>query len=165
MEQFLYSNLIGLPVASVDGQKKIGFVSRVIVDFSQFEILGFLMKKYIFLPEKFIAFFDIADIEKEAVLIRSEENLSDISEIVRVNAIVKRGFNLIGLSVWTKEGKYLGRVTDFSFEFETQKIKQFYTKVFFWSGKIFSRSKIIKINQKSIIVENNMLASGVAEIA
>jgi sporulation protein YlmC with PRC-barrel domain len=72
------------------------------------------------------------------------------------------GKNLIGLPVETVLGKKLGKVFDFELEIDSQSILKYFVKGnilkdLFISELIIHRSQVISINDKKMIVKDNVI--------
>lgn len=73
---------------------------------------------------------------------------------------------LIGLAVKTKSGQALGQIKDFEMETETGNIIRFsvspsqLVKKIFTEDIFISKSQVIEISEKEMIVEDNLVKSG-----
>lgn len=162
MKYFLFSNLKNLPVASITSNEKIGRIFQTIIDLNQLEIIGFMVKKNLFLSGKFVGYFEVIEIEKQGITINSEDQLAPLDEVVRAKQIIKSGFSIISLPVYTQKRKYIGKIFDFVFCLPSGKIYKFYIKLF-WDTRIIARENIISINKKKMIVESDRKILGASQ--
>jgi len=152
------NNLIGMPIASLEEEKKIGEVTNIIVEISSnniAKVLGFLVKnkKSIFSHDLFLSQIDILDIDIQGISANSEKSLINPAEIIRAQKILQRKFNLIGLTAIDKFGKKIGKVYSFAIENKTFQVTKYYVKSFF-EERIFDAENVIKIDERKIIFAN-----------
>lgn len=141
-----------LPVASFEEGVAIGKVIKIIIDQEEGKIFGFLIKlpKW-FAPAKVASLEDVVSIDQAAVVVRSSESLVEVEEIIRINEMLKRKFNLIGLRAVDKKGKLLGRVQDALIESDSGLIMRLYVKQYL-SSKIYERSQIDKMTDRQVVL-------------
>jgi len=142
-----------LPVGSFEEGGAIGRVIKTVISYEEGKVLGFVVKKTgIFSQDKIATLEDIVSIDNGGVVIRSVDSLVDSQEIVRVSKILKLKFNLIGLRTQTKDGKYLGKVSDALIDCDSGQIMRLYVKKLF-SSYVFEHSQIIEITLKKVVLK------------
>jgi len=146
------SRFNGMAVGALDEGALIGRVRRALVDPDQGTIAGFLIKENGFFgTQKVISTIDVVDVERNALVINSRQNLVDKGEIVRISKILEYKYNLIGLPARTKVGQMLGRVTDAVVDSITGEILKIYTH-FITQSRAFERSQIEEISWQEIFL-------------
>lgn len=149
------SKLKGLPVGIMDEARKGGEVLRAVFDFSQIKVIGLLIQSAgIWGRGKVVALDDVVAVDSSGVVIRSEDDILEREEIVRVDKILKKKTKLIGLRAYNKEGGFLGYVYDGVIDVQTGDLMRIYVK-FLWRKYIFGRSQIIELNEKKVVFDTN----------
>ncbi len=141
--------LIGLPVAAVDTQSKIGEIRDILVDPENGRLLGFLIKEGgIFSSNKVLSGVDIADWDPNGLVTSSIDNLVPPQEIVRVNDIIKKKIFLLGMPAKTESGKSLGNVEDLLVDTDTSTVAKYYLKDLLGKSRVLTADKVIKIDKQ-----------------
>lgn len=150
-----------MPVASKDG--KHGIVRDIIVDPENSVVVAFEIQTSLFRKNKYLAFHDIIGFDREAAVIKSEESVVDLDEIVRAEKIKKKKIPVLNAKAKTESGKNLGRVFDLAINVETGLVAKYYLRhLLFWE-RIIPMQRIIKINQRGIVFEDDVLAIPAAQ--
>jgi uncharacterized protein YrrD len=125
---------------------------------------GFGKRNQKALPKK-----DIEVVGKDFILISSYEQLGDIDEIVRIKQVLDGGVKIITNKVETESGRYLGRVFDYTIDFNSYNISRLYVsnKLFGMSANqhIIANNQIIEITKEKIIVSDATIKIGPAKVA
>ncbi len=153
------SKLIGLSVGNLDTRSKIAEIKQIFVDIKKGEIIGFLCKTGGFFgSRKIISINDVLDFDKNAIIIRSEDELSDLDEIIRIKKIIDKDLFIIGMKARTESGEDLGKVYDFIFDSEELKITKYYLGGIF-TEKILPAKKVVKIdeNKHEIVFSDDVI--------
>jgi len=141
--------LIGMPVAAVDTQSKIGEIRDIIVDPENGNLLGFLVSEGgILSKKKVLSAVDIREWDPNGVVTESIDNLVVPSEIVRINDIIKKKIFLIGMPAKTESGKSLGSVEDLLIDTDTSSVVKYYLKDLLGKSRVLSADKVIKIDKQ-----------------
>jgi len=141
--------LIGLPVAAVDTQSKVGEIRQVLIDPENGHLMGFLVKEGgIFSSTKVLSDIDIADWDPNGLVTETIDNLVPPSEIVRINEILKKKIFLIGMPAKTESGKSLGSVEDLLIDTDTSSVAKYYLKDILGNSRVLSADKVIKIDKQ-----------------
>jgi uncharacterized protein YrrD len=150
-----YSQIIHSPVVEIKNQSRLGIVEEIILRKSNLNILAAVVRIYPILPiRKVITSDDIVEIAKEAVIVQSEDSISDIKENVRIAEALKGNAKGVGQKVVTKSGKYLGRVFDYTVESTACALVSIYVK-YLISVRIISRAAIVDFDKDKIVVEDD----------
>lgn len=151
----LHSNIAGLPVAAAEQRAKIGIVKDLVISPDDGAILGIIIGiGLMYLNPKIITWQDIRSLAKDGVVTSSSDDLLPMKEVIRIKNLLESHFNLIGLPVFTASDEKLGKVYDYTIETALGQLKSIICP-----GRIITKSKIIRIESKKIIV-----ASGVKKI-
>lgn len=146
--------LINLPIAAVDGLRKIGSVYQIIVNPETGQLMGFLVSLGLFSKPKVLSFLDIKFWDENGLVTELEENLVEIDEIVRIKNVLNQKINLLEMSAKTESGKSLGLVENFLIETETGTVVKYYLKDLLGTSRIMPADKVIKI-EKTIIFSDD----------
>lgn len=145
------SNLIGLPVGALDSQKKIGTVKKIIIDPDNGGFLGFEIKaRGFFNKNKILSIVDVSEFDRHGLVTRSEENLVDSTEIIRVDKVLKRKIKVLGTKAITESKQYLGKINDLLIDIDSSMIVKYYIKGL-WQDRILPANKVIKITAGAVI--------------
>ncbi len=148
--------LIGLPIAAMDTQSKIADIQKVLVDPTDGSILGFLATTGFLNPPKVIAAVDISDWDPNGLVTPSAENLVDTADVLRIKEAIDQRTDLFGMKAKTKSGKSLGKVDDFLIDTATCHIVKFYLNDLVLKSRVLDVEKVIKIEKKVIIFEDDV---------
>jgi len=149
-----YSKLIGLPVYDIESKRRVAELSGFFVDEDEKKIEVIiaktkgLIKKTVFIPQK-----ELIELLKDGLIIENEESLVPPTEMVRFNKKMKRRPKIIGQRVETKNGDYIGKVSDFVIENSSLSITRLYVKRIF-DQRIIHASAILKIDEKRIVIKD-----------
>ncbi len=152
------NNLIGLPIGAIEENQYLGKVRDILVERKNGTVMGLIVGHGVpfFENKLFLADMDILDIDKNGVTTRTQENLIDPQEILRAKKNIEEKFNLVNLPANTKNGKYLGKISNYVIDTVTMQIIKYYVHGLF-EDKIISNNQVIKISKKEIIFENDLL--------
>ena len=151
--KLLYSQIIGLPIGSLEEKSKVGTIKRVVIDPTDACVAGFVVSSnYLSVKKLVVSWRDVTEIEPKALIIRSQECIVSLEEILRIKNIINSGFTLIDISVISTNNLKLGRVYDFNIDSETGALVNIYVKKFLGKKRIISRSRIIRIATHTITV-------------
>lgn len=151
------SHIMGLPIAAIEEKEKIGAIREIVIDRKDASIIGFIVDVggVLFHNKKFISQVDVLDIDEHGVTTRTNENIIDPSQVVRVKKIVDDGFRLVGMPTYTRSKKYLGRVNDYVIDTKTLSVIKFYINNLL-DHKIFDYKKVYKIKKDKIIFKDDV---------
>lgn len=153
--------LIGLPLAAMETQSKIGEIREVLIEPENGKLLGFLVQQgatgwRIFSPLKALAVVDVKAWDPHGLVTQSLENLVEPQEIVRIQEVLDKKIKLLGLPAKTESGKNLGKVEDFLIDSVTETVVKIYLQDLLGNSRIFAWEKIIKIDQAVILADETL---------
>lgn len=160
-----YSKFIGLPIADLKDQCKVGEIADLIFE-PNCSVAAFVLKgRLSFWPDKIkiIPVGSTISVIKDGVVINDESCITDMDEMVRLKECVRKKLYGIGQKVETRSGKTIGRVYDYLFNSETLAITKFYIHSIL-QEKIISTSKIISIETGKIIVKDEFESIGLKNV-
>ncbi|AEV69390.1 PRC-barrel domain-containing protein [Acetivibrio clariflavus] len=118
-----YSEVLGLPVISLNNGKKVGNVKNIFFCPKKKKILAFLLEcKSFEFNKKIIYTEDIINIGKDAVIIKDEDSLKDLKKTKNSHEFTEKG-EVIGLRVISKKGEDVGIVKDVIFDYKNNCIE------------------------------------------
>jgi uncharacterized protein YrrD len=151
------STILTLPVAATDSQSLIGHVKQIIIDPQNGELLGFIVKPAgIFAKDKILSRQDIIEIDRNGIVTKSEENLLEPDEVVRINKIINSNIKIIGQNAYTESKKNLGKINDLIIDTEKQIIDKYYVHSMF-EEKILPHYKVVKINERGVFFSDDVI--------
>jgi len=159
--------IIGLPVAAVDTESKIGEISQILIEPENGTLLGFLVKAGgIFAAKKVLSVVDVRDWDPNGLVTESIDNLVPPSEIVRIKEVLDKNIILIGMPAKTESGKSLGSVEDLLIDTDTSCVVKYYLKDLLGNARVLSSDKVIKID-KAVIFSDDIaeIPPGAAGVA
>jgi len=149
-----YSQVLHTPVITLDEQKNLGVVSDIVLNKTDFIIKAFIVRTMPIIPiRKVVSFSDVVEIASNAVLVQNNDAISEMRDSVRVREALKAKAHGIGQRVYTKSGKFVGVVYDYTIHSETGKIIKLYIKTWL-SDRIIGTETIFKVKGKKIIIKD-----------
>jgi uncharacterized protein YrrD len=105
---------------------------------------------------------DVRSATNNLIIINSESDMSESVDLIRQQELIKSKFNLIGSKVVTQEGKLLGRVKDFTVDYDsflTSKlhIRGSLIKRLLNESFIIDRSQIVDVKDNKVIVKSTAI--------
>lgn len=151
-----YSKIIGSRIVELKTQTEIGEVFELIIQKNDISIAGIIPKSQSVWPKNtfVISSNDITEITSGVAIVNDEDSIVPIDEAVRLKKQIKEGYLGVGQKIYTKSGKYIGKVFDYIVNGETLTITKFYAKYFFVE-KIIPFSSIISIKKNIIIIKDD----------
>lgn len=144
-----WSSISGLPVLLPDGERALGYLNGAFMDPEKAQLIGFLVAY-----TKILVPIEIEKWRQDAVQVSSSEALSPVLEILRIEKYGLRRTFLNGKRVFTKSGKNVGKVRDFTFETTTLYLDTFEVSKRFlwleWNKRIFSSKDIEEVTPCAI---------------
>lgn len=155
--ELLYKNIIGTAVFEDDFPRPLTSVKDLILDPENAKVIAIVSdvnRNLIISPIDIVSW-------KNVIKINSGDAIIDGNEVLRVEAIQKKGIKFIGNNVETVDGKKLGNVVDLSINVNTFDLKRLYvSKTFLGLIRIESRiipvSNIIEVLADKIIVKSDL---------
>jgi uncharacterized protein YrrD len=156
-------SLLNLPIINLDSGKTLAWLSDIIIDPENGKVLGLVATLGFWVKtKKAVAFSDIYEFGPEAILVRDDESLINISNIVRIKKIIDQKIFILGSKVVTKSGKRLGRVKNFVVNTDLGILVKIYVeslwgKSFIKGTLVIPAARIISIERKKIIISDELL--------
>ena len=148
------SKLIHFPVAAEDTLSKVGLVSKIIIEPENGQVLGFLVATGFFRPALALSTMDIKFWDLNGLVIDSEENLVEPSEIVRLKTALDKNIDLFDLPAVTESGKSLGSVEDFLIDTETASIVKYYLRDLLNHARVMDAEKVLRIDKTIVFTDD-----------
>jgi uncharacterized protein YrrD len=156
-----FSKLEDLPIISLRSSVKLAKIEDLFFDFDKGKILGVYVKKstpLFFVSSKLYLIRAENILEwSNAVYIQSEDNIDEIDDLLSMKERLDSDFSIFGLKVFTKKGKYMGKVDDILMETVTMSLRKILIKkkTFFSSSEQLTPAKeIISITKDRITIKN-----------
>jgi len=152
------SNIVSWPILSFADGQEIAKLARLIINPDNLTIPGF----YCLTPNRQVKVLleqDIREINLNYVIINDRSDLSDPSDLIRLQNILNINYNLINKIVETIKHRKIGKVMDFTINIKTMmvdslEVGQSLYRNFKGSSLKINRSQIIELNDKKIIIDN-----------
>lgn len=146
--------LIGLPVAALDTQSKVGEIHQVLIEPENGHLLGFLVSTGEFLgAKKVVSVIDIKEWDPNGLVVNSVEDIISKGEVVRIKEVLRKKIFILGMKAVTDTGKSLGSVDDILIDTDTESIVKYYLKDLMGS-RILPQEKVIKIDKEIVFSED-----------
>ena len=146
-----------MPVGAIETQNKIGEVHQIVFDPKNGEIIGFeILLPGLITKKRILSMKDVLDFDRNGIVIKSEENLLDKKEIVKIDNIIREGIQPFKSKAFTKSGKKIGKIFDLVIDTNSLLIIKYYIHGLF-TDKIIDSDKVIKIEKGKVIFEDQVL--------
>jgi len=156
----LASQLIGLPILSLQNAETITRVTGLIMEIKSLEIVAFSCEPVRDIGKHPVLLLrDIRQVAIDCLLVNTAEDLVEADDIVRLAPLLKRGFNPKGLKVVTDHKRKVGTVEDFTVNLQTFHLQKIYVRqsmVRSWVGAslIIDRSQILEVSEREFTVRD-----------
>ena len=152
------------PIMSLRTGSPIGTVLAPIIDPDNLKIEGFYCTDRYSGKQLVLLYQDIRDLIPQGFVVNDEDSLTEPSELVRLEKLMRLGFELINKPVQTVSKQKVGKVSDYAVETTTMYIQKLYVsqsllKSFTGGSLSIDRTQINEITDKRIII--NDLLKGV----
>jgi sporulation protein YlmC with PRC-barrel domain len=155
----LASQLSSLPVVSLQTGETVAAVQRPLINAGNLNILAY----YCLTPRQdqplVLLVQDIREHAVDCLIIDSDEELTEASELVRLQAVLEQNFSPLGKTAVTDLGRRMGRVEDYTINLDTDRIQKLYIKQSIfrsWQGSslIVDRTQIVDITPRQIVIRD-----------
>ena len=152
------TKIIGLPIASIEEESKVGDVLQLVVDPQNGALLGFLVRSGgIFAQSKALSVVDIREWDPNGLVIGSINHIVPVDEIVRLKEIVDQKLVILGLKAQTESGKNLGVIENLLIDTDTLTVAKYYVKnVLLGDERVFPANSVIKID-KIVVFQDDVV--------
>ena len=152
----LFSDILGIPVRYSHTRGTPAMIKNVIIDHETGKICAFCTR---FNCENIITAQDIVSIHRKKIVVSDMHSIIPRSEVVRIDAIYRKGIRFYGNSVYDEAGDYLGRVIDMELNTSGMFLASIVVAkgFLFWSynQKIIAKKHIVEVKKDKIIVKNS----------
>lgn len=152
--------LLNRPILSLRTNAQVGTALQPIINPNNLKIEGFYCEdKFNKKKQSVLLYQDIRDVMAQGIIVNDHDALSDPSELVRLQDIMKLNFALIGKPVVTVSKTKIGKVNDFATEVETMYIQKLYIgqgliKNLTGGSLSVDRSQIVEITNNRVIIND-----------
>jgi len=159
----LASQLIGLPVLSLQNAETITHVTGLIMEIKSLEVIAFSCEPSRDLGKHPVLLLrDIRQVAIDCLLINTAEDLVEAGEIVRLAPLLKRDFDPRGIKVVTDLKRKVGTVEDYTVNLQTYHLQKIYVRrslVRSWVGAslIIDRAQIIEVSEREFTVRDSTI--------
>jgi uncharacterized protein YrrD len=140
----LAKQLINLPVISLQTGRQVATAGEPIINPDNLSCVAFHCTTTQRLAKPIIMARDIRQVARDAMIVDSEEEVSEAEEIVRLAETLK--FRIVGCNVATESGEKLGKVEDYTLNVDDWRVNKIYVKPPFLKS-LLSSNLIIDHNQ------------------
>ncbi len=160
--QYFASSIINKKVLSFHSGYTNGEVIGFLVNKDNLKIELLEIKADKNLPTSYLLTKDIRSLNERLVIIDSEDDLAESDDLIRQKELIKTKFNLLGSKVVTQDGKYLGKVKDFTIDYHSFATRKLYLKAgimkrFLNDSFIIDHKQILDVKGNKIIVKNSAI--------
>lgn len=149
------TEIVGLPVLSLDDGKQIGEVQDLVVDISKSSVCGLMVNCVAWLSEcRMVVFCDVFRIGSDAIMLRDASCLQPLDQMNMPGCF--RVHDLAGKTIYTETGLYLGMLADIFFLPTTGELTGYEVSDGIISDFLFGR-KAMPLPQVQMIHPNRLL--------
>jgi len=165
----LSSSLLNQPVMSLRTGSPVATAIAPIIDPNNLKIEGFYCVDRFSGEQLVLLYQDIRDIIPQGFVVDDVDSLSEPGELVRLEKLMRLGFDLIGKPIQTVSKEKVGKVSDYAVETTTMYIQKIYAtqsllKSFTGGSLSIDRTQIHEITDKRVII-NDLLKNVPATMA
>ena len=161
----LRSALIGRPVVSLQTGQVVGHLERPVLELATLEVVGLSCRVTSARYPQIILATDIRQYAADCIIIGSEDDLTDPSDLVRDDSSLKSQYSPLGQTVITDSGRKLGLVEDYVLNLETQCLQKLHVRkslIQAWLGAsplLIDRTQITDITPHQITVRDAFITN------
>lgn len=159
------SQLVNVPVMSLQTGKEVATSARVLLDPADLKITAFeLSGESLDEHPSFLRIQDIRELSDIGFIVDSSEEFVGLDDVISLKELFELQFELVGMAVIDTQKQKLGKVEDSIFNTNTFLIEQLRVRRPFLKSLgdaelLISSSQIVEINDASIIVQAPTIAS------
>lgn len=151
-------------ILSLQTGSAIGKTTMIVMNPNNLQIEGWIVDNYLQKGSFVLPTVEVREFIPKGVVVNHHEALTPTEDLVRMQESLKIRFELMGKSVVTESKQKLGKVTDYAVDenFYVQKlyVNPSLLKSFSAQQKIISRSDIVEITDRKIIVADAAVRLG-----
>ena len=156
---------VNTPVMGIRGGRRLSLTLEPIINPHKLSVYGFYCEDRASGIDKILLAEDIREFSDVGIIIDSEDNLTDPSDLVRDEDIIDMRFEIISKRLVSQSGKKLGRVEDYAIDDISYRIEKIYgkplaLKTLSTNDYIIGRRQIASVNQDEIIVKDAVVKNG-----
>jgi uncharacterized protein YrrD len=157
----LSKSILNVPIMSLQTGTRLGTSGTPIIDPATLTIMAFFVngaggtqqEPHVLMAN------DVREVGQMGMIIDAIDDLSPLSDLVRLQEIIALHFDVMGLTVIDEEKNKLGKVVDYSLDPTTFTIHKLYLKPpllksFQTHTSQISRHQIVEVNNNTIIVRS-----------
>jgi hypothetical protein len=154
------SRLDNMPVMSLQTGGEIARISEAVINPANLEIVAYrLTGPLIGNHNTYVLINDIRELSEVGFIVDSADEFINDGDVIAIDNIIDRQFNLVGKPVISRLHKKLGKVIDYNIDIDSFTVIQIIVKrsllhSFSETELIVHRSQIIEINDRAIIIED-----------
>lgn len=155
------SKLVGYPVLSLHVGGEIAQTNEAIIDPEGLKVIGYTLVGPSIRGDvgDILDIKDVREFSNKGMIIDSSDDFAHREEVVRFDKVMSLNFKLVGLQVVTKNGKNLGKISDYTIDTDSFMIYQLIVqrpmiKSFLDPELTINRSQIIEVDDYKVIVKN-----------
>ena len=150
--------LIGKAVISLESRRRVGQINGILINPQNLSVSGLWVRSRYEKINLILTIGEIRQLTSERVLIDSQDNLSDSSDLPKLKDVLRLRYNLIGKKIVT-ENRYIGVVSDFNFNNNTYEISHLIgsyrgLKRLKLEQLTFDRNQIVKVDSQKVVVDD-----------
>ncbi len=148
------------PVASIQSGHRVAVVQNQIIDPKDLKIFALTVDSPNLGTNLVVHTEDIRDFNHQGIIVDSNDQLMTFDDdLVRLKKVAEINFHLIGKSVYTENGKKLGKVSEYvvdtdSFFITKLHVNRSMAKSFGSSQLIIDRSQVVKVTDRRVVVKS-----------
>jgi uncharacterized protein YrrD len=156
----LANDITGKPILSLQSGHAVAKVRALLINPDTLELLAFFCDASWHRKSQAVLLMrDVREITREGVIIDSPDDIEDVAEIVRLQAIISQKFNLIGIMVVTESDQKLGTVEDYTIDTTSHMVQKLYLKQsilknLLLNNLVVDRAEIVDVTPKRITVRD-----------
>jgi len=153
---YLSTKITNLPLLSIRSSGRIGTVLKPIINPHNLHIDGFFCQSVHSKNELVLLDIYIREFAPNGIIIDDHKNLSDPTDLVRLEPVIKLNFSLENKTVFSGKKK-IGKVIDFAIDKDSLFVQKLYVQPPVWQSLnqnrlTIDRSSIIEVTDTKIVV-------------
>lgn len=154
-----HSDLINMPVLSVQTGAQIGSITDIIIDPNNLSIIAFRLQGSFDPATPILDISSIREYSQMGFIIDNVDELVSKEDVVRISEVIDLNFKLIDLKVESKKGSKLGKISNFTATPEDLTIQQIIVrrptiKAIMDPELTISRNEIVEVTDDKVVVKD-----------
>jgi len=150
---------------SLRSGRRLSSILEPIIDPNKLTITGFYAEDRASGLDKILLVEDIREFGELGIIVDSEEDLVDSSDLVRLETVLNMNYEIIGKKLVSQSGKKLGYVEDYAIDDLTYKVEKIYgrptaLKTLSTNDYVIGRRQIASVSPDEITVKDATSKSG-----